>query len=49
MFIKKYFYELMIDKNKMNEIDKYIAGFPKQTQDALQQVRAAIKNAAPDA
>ena len=33
----------------MNEMDKYIAGFPKETQEALQQVRTTIKKAAPDA
>jgi len=30
-------------------IDEYIAGFPKDTQKFLQQVRATIKKAAPDA
>ncbi|MEO8712611.1 MAG: DUF1801 domain-containing protein, partial [Parafilimonas sp.] len=33
----------------MNETDKYITDFPKETQAALQQVRTAIKKAAPDA
>src|SRR5688500_16716772 len=30
-------------------IDEYIAGFPENTQKILQQVRATIKKAAPDA
>lgn len=29
-------------------IDEYIAGFPKETQKVLEQVRAIIKNTAPD-
>lgn len=33
----------------MNEIDNYIAGFPEQTQDLLHQIRAIIKQAAPEA
>lgn len=33
----------------MNEIDKYISGFPKDTQKLLAQIRAAIRKAAPDA
>ncbi len=35
--------------NKTNNIDNYIAGFPKETQEILQQVRSAIRKAAPDA
>jgi uncharacterized protein YdhG (YjbR/CyaY superfamily) len=35
--------------NKVNNIDNYIAGFPKETQDILQQVRRAIIKAAPAA
>lgn len=31
------------------DIDEYIAGFPKEVQDILQQVRATIKKAAPAA
>lgn len=30
-------------------IDAYIAGFPQEVQTALEQVRAAVKKAAPDA
>lgn len=32
----------------MNEVDKYIAKFPKEVQEILQNVRATIVNAAPD-
>jgi uncharacterized protein YdhG (YjbR/CyaY superfamily) len=32
-----------------NNIDDYIAGFPKNVQDILQQIRGIIKKAAPDA
>lgn len=38
----------MISK-KANDTDQYIAGFPKETRELLEQVRAAIKKAAPDA
>lgn len=34
---------------KPANIDAYIAGFPKETQDVLQQLRATIKKAAPHA
>lgn len=34
---------------KLNDIDKYITGFPKDVQKILEQVRATIKKAAPDA
>jgi uncharacterized protein YdhG (YjbR/CyaY superfamily) len=34
---------------KLNGIDDYIAGFPKDIQTILEQIRAAIKDAAPDA
>jgi uncharacterized protein YdhG (YjbR/CyaY superfamily) len=34
---------------KPNNIDEYIAGFPKTTQKILKQVRATIKKAAPAA
>jgi uncharacterized protein YdhG (YjbR/CyaY superfamily) len=34
---------------KAASMDEYIAGFPKETQKILEQVRAIIKNAAPDA
>jgi len=33
----------------MNDIDKYIAGFPRGTQKLLEQLRATIRKAAPDA
>jgi uncharacterized protein YdhG (YjbR/CyaY superfamily) len=35
--------------DKPNNIDEYIAGFPKETQEILEQVRATIKKAAPEA
>ena len=34
---------------KPNNIDDYIAGFPKEIQKRLEQIRAAIKKAAPKA
>lgn len=34
---------------KTNAVDDYIAGFPPQTQKLLQQIRAIIRAAAPDA
>jgi len=34
---------------KPNNIDEYIAGFPQNVQDVLELVRAAIREAAPDA
>jgi len=34
---------------KINDIDKYIAGFPKDTQKLLEQLRATIMKAAPKA
>ena len=34
---------------KPASIDEYIAGFPKETQKILEQVRATIKNVVPDA
>ena len=34
---------------KFNNIDKYIAGFPKDTQELLEQIRVTIRNAAPEA
>jgi uncharacterized protein YdhG (YjbR/CyaY superfamily) len=33
----------------MNEIDKYIAGFPEEIQQRLNQVREVIRQAAPEA
>ena len=35
--------------DKSNDIDEYIAGFPKDVQEILEQVRMTIKAAAPDA
>lgn len=35
--------------NKPKDIDEYISGFPKATQDVLKQVRETIKLAAPEA
>lgn len=34
---------------KPSNIDEYIAGFPKEVQTVLEQVRATIRKAAPDA
>ncbi len=34
---------------KPNNINEYIAGFPKDIQEVLEQIRATIKKAAPDA
>lgn len=34
---------------KPNTIDEYIAGFPEDVQEILEQIRATIKKAAPDA
>ncbi len=36
-------------KTKPKNIDEYIAGFPKDIQNILEQIRATIKKAAPDA
>ncbi|HEX9656741.1 MAG TPA: DUF1801 domain-containing protein [Bacteroidota bacterium] len=33
----------------MNDIDKYIAGFPEKIQQLLERLRATIRKAAPDA
>ena len=35
--------------SKVNDVDRYIAGFPETTQYLLDQVRATIKKAAPEA
>jgi uncharacterized protein YdhG (YjbR/CyaY superfamily) len=32
-----------------NEVDKYIAGFPKETRKRLEQIRATVRKAAPGA
>ena len=34
---------------KPNNIDEYIAGFPAEVQELLEQIRVAIKNIVPDA
>ena len=39
----------MIVKNKFSNVDEYIATAPKQSQQALKQMRAAVKKAAPKA
>ena len=39
----------MMTKNIPNEIDTYIANFPEEIQTLLQQMRATIQEAAPDA
>ncbi|POY37339.1 hypothetical protein C3K47_06120 [Solitalea longa] len=35
--------------SKVNTIDEYIAGFPKETQQVLEQIRATIKKVVPEA
>ena len=40
---------MKIDQTTPMNIDEYIAGFPQDIQDILEQVRATIKKAAPDA
>lgn len=40
---------MQTDKPKPTDIDSYIADFPKATQALLQQIRATIQAAAPDA
>ena len=40
----------MINENQLpKSVDEYIAGFPENVQDILQNLRIAIKNAAPEA
>lgn len=36
-----------MEKNKINDIDSYIAAFPPKTREILQQVRDTIRKAAP--
>lgn len=36
-------------RTKFNSIDEYIAGFPEGTQRILEQIRATVKKAAPEA
>jgi uncharacterized protein YdhG (YjbR/CyaY superfamily) len=38
-----------MEKNKINNIDKYISMFPIDTQKILKKIRTTIRNAAPDA
>jgi uncharacterized protein YdhG (YjbR/CyaY superfamily) len=38
-----------MEKNKPQNIDEYIAGFPPEIQEILQKVRETIRKAAPDA
>lgn len=40
---------MAVNKNVPVTIDEYIAGFPKNVQEILEQVRATIKKAAPGA
>lgn len=40
---------MKISKSKPNNINEYIAGFPKATQEILEELREAIRKAAPDA
>lgn len=35
--------------NQPKNIDEYIAGFPKETQELLEQIRETVKNTVPDA
>ena len=39
----------MANRSTANSIDEYIAGFPPETQKALEELRALIKASAPDA
>jgi len=38
-----------MERQKFNNIDEYIEGFPKETQKILKLLRATIKKAAPEA
>lgn len=40
---------MIADRYKPNDIDKYIAGFPKEIQELLEQLRAVIRKAAANA
>lgn len=37
------------NKTKFTNVDEYIASFPKETQKILEQIRVAVKRAAPEA
>ena len=39
----------MPDKTRSKDIDKFIAGFPKEVQEMLEKVRETIREAAPEA
>ncbi|MCJ7797713.1 MAG: DUF1801 domain-containing protein [Thermoleophilia bacterium] len=39
----------MVNRSTASSIDEYIAGFPPETQEVLETLRALIKAAAPDA
>ena len=39
----------MPDKTKSKEIDKFIAGFPKEVREILEKIRETIRGAAPEA
>jgi uncharacterized protein YdhG (YjbR/CyaY superfamily) len=39
----------MMERQNFNSIDEYIASFPEDMQELLQQVRTTIRNAAPNA
>ena len=41
--------KMKTDTTPANNIDEYIAGFPKDVQDILQKIRGIIKKVAPDA
>jgi uncharacterized protein YdhG (YjbR/CyaY superfamily) len=41
--------EMRMSANAANDIDEYIAGFPEDVQVLLEQIRATIRDAAPDA
>lgn len=40
---------MMTDSGSLKNIDEYIAGFPRDVQEILEQIRSTIKKVAPDA
>lgn len=40
---------MQTNNTKPKDIDEYIAGFPKETQEILEKIRTTIREAAPDA
>jgi uncharacterized protein YdhG (YjbR/CyaY superfamily) len=40
---------MITNRIKINDIDEYIASFPKDTQELLKQIRTTIRKAAPEA